>query len=88
MITFRKPDGSRFDPDKDVPNVFCFCALMAVYTASKRGGRNWSHIRECASFVEDVIGRRLSVRDPLPLEYDWRPSAAVDLATEMMSYDG
>lgn len=85
MIRFY--DGGVPVPDRSVPNIFAFCVLMAACVAARRGGRPSDYIAECADFMADVIGKRLSIRDQLPGDYDWRPSAAADCAHEMMGYD-
>lgn len=84
---FYAANGRPLPPDKPVAHIFAFVCLMATVVANKRGGRNSQYIRECADFMAEVVGRKLSIRDPLPAEYDWRPSAAVECAEAMMEYD-
>lgn len=80
-------DGGVPVPDNPVANIFAFCVFMAAAVASRRGGKTFDYIPECHSFMTDVIGKRLSVSDPLPDDYDWRPSAAAECADAMMEYD-
>lgn len=80
-------DGRSFPNDKPVANIFTFCALMATVVAERRGGANSHYLSECAHFMEDVVGKRLSVRDPLPEQFDWTPPAAIECANAMMEYD-
>lgn len=71
-------------PDRPVANIFAFLVFMAATVAHYRGGKPHQYIAECADFMELALGRRLSVSDPLPDEYDWRPSVAAECAIEMM----
>lgn len=73
--------------DQPAHNIFAFVCWMSAVVANRRGGRNSQYIQECASFIEDVLNKRLSVRDGLPTDYDWRPCAAVEAAEAMMEYD-
>lgn len=79
--------GRRIPPGERVANIFSFIALMASVVASKRGGRTSQYIAECAEFMVDVVGRRLSISDPLPDDFDWRPECAYETAMAMMEYD-
>lgn len=79
--------GRQIAPESPAPNIFLFTAMMATVVANRRGGVNSQYLRECADFMTDVVGRVLSIRDPLPEEYDWRPAAAVECANAMMEYD-
>ena len=74
-------------PDRPVRTIVAFCAFMAARVVAVRGGKTSDHIAECADFMTEVVGRRLSVRDNLPSEFDWRPSAAVECAEAMLEYD-
>lgn len=80
-------DGVPIPDDQPVTNIFAFVPLMAAAVANRRGGKNSDYIAECSEFMADVIGRRLSVRDPLPADYDWRPASAAEAANAMMEYD-
>lgn len=68
-------------------NIFAFCAFMAAAVAERRGGQPSAYISECAHFMVDVVGRRLSVSDPLPPDFDWTVAAARESAEAMMEYD-
>lgn len=69
------------------PNIFSFVAVMAALVAAQRGGATSDHIRECAEFMEDVVGNRLTISDPLPADYDWSVASARESAEQMMEYD-
>lgn len=79
--------GSTVAMDSPLPNIFVFCTFIAAAVAARRGGKSSSYISECASFMEDVVGKRLSVLDPLPPDYEWTPNAAKECAEAMMEYD-
>lgn len=80
-------DDGRPMPNCPAPNIVYFCIQMAAVVTAKRGGRNMDHLAECASFMEESVGRRLSIADPLPDEYDWTPASAIECAVAMMEYD-
>lgn len=69
------------------PNIFSFCAFMSAVVADRRGGQPSEYISECADFMTEVVGKRLSVADPLPDDFDWRVSAAKECADAMMECD-
>lgn len=69
------------------PNIFSFVSFMAARVAAQRGGATSDHIRECAEFMEDVVGKRLTISDPLPAEYDWSVASARESAEQMMEND-
>lgn len=79
-------DGKRL-PEVPAPNIFAFCAWMGAVVAAQRGGKTSDYISECADFMTEVVGKRLYVADPLPTNYDWRPSAAIECADAMLEYD-
>lgn len=83
--------GLTFDgkpiPERPAPHIVCFCIWMAARVVQKRGGKNSQYLRECADFMTDVVGKRLSIKDPLPSDYDWNPSTAIECADAMMEYD-
>lgn len=86
QIAFR--DGDRpLELAFACPNIFMFCVLMAATVAAKRGGTNTQYLRECSDFMREVIGRRLSVNDKLPDDYDWSAGSAIEAANAMMEYD-
>ncbi len=80
-------DGKPVADSYICPNIFAFCAFMAAAVAKRRGGKPHHYIRECYDFEKEVIGKALSVTDPLPADFDWRVSAAVECADAMMEYD-
>jgi len=67
--------------------IFSFVTVMAARVAAQRGGATSDHIRECADFMQEVVGRRLTISDPLPTDYDWSVAAASESAEAMMEYD-
>jgi hypothetical protein len=81
-------DGSTRLPDTEVcKTIFSFVVCMGAVVAGRRGGKTSDHLRECADFMVEVVGKRLSVADPLPPEFDWTVGAAREAADAMMEYD-
>jgi len=80
-------DGDRPVGDRDARTIFEFVAWMSARVAQKRGGKTSHYLSECADFMTEVVGRRLSVSDRLPKDRDWRPTAAIECADAMMEYD-
>lgn len=79
--------GKLIASSQKAPNIVVFFVWMAAVVAERRGGKSLDYISECAQFMVDVVGRPLSVSDPLPSDFDWSASAAVETAERLMEYD-
>jgi len=44
-------------------------------------------LSECFDFMREVVGLNLTPTGPLPDDYDWRRSTAIECANAMMEYD-
>lgn len=79
--------GVPVDIEQPCPTLLLFLACMAAVVASRRGGKGFDYLPECADFMNDVTGTDLRKAERLPRGFDWTPQAAIDSANAMLEYD-
>lgn len=80
-------DGTPVADTHQCPNIIAFCAYMAAAVSHRRSGKASDYLNECHDFMGEVVGRKLSIMDPLPDDYDWTVASARDAAEAMMECD-